>query len=155
VRYPKQTIEVRSPIDLPLKFDTQSLMNLRQFRYILIAFGEGLLIAILCLLFPKGQTSLLVLDATALSIAYLANVFGYPTLIKQEGADDAAGYGIAWLGTWLYTGFVLLAIILLYWLGAPLVWQIVVQATLLFLFLIAIYLAALVACHAGNIKKKK
>lgn len=126
----------------------------RLFRYVLIAFGECILIAIMFLLFPKEKTDLMILDTVVLSIAYLVNVFGYPTLIRQTVEDEAAGYGLAWSGTWLYSIAVLVAIILFYWIDLSFAWQVVIHCALLFLFLCGIYWAGMAAGHAGRLDRK-
>lgn len=126
----------------------------RLFRYALIVFGECILIAIMLLLFSKEERDLMILDTVVLSIAYLLNVFGYPTLIKQDGENETAGYGLAWTGTGLYSIAVLLTVVLCYWIGLSLAWQVVIHCALLFLFLSIFYFAGVAAKHAGSLEGK-
>lgn len=126
----------------------------RLFRYLLIALGEGILIAAIILLFPEGKTDLMILDICALSIAYLANVCGYPTLIRQDDENETAGYGVAWSSTWLYSAAVVIAVAVFYWMEAAFAWQVLAQCILLFFFLSGIYWARVVSKHAGKLEKK-
>lgn len=126
----------------------------RLFRYILIALGECILITAIILLFPEGKTDLMVLDICALSIAYLANVCGYPTLTRQDDENETAGYGLAWLSTWLYSAAVLIAVSVFYWMEVVFAWQMLAQCILLFFFLTGIYWARVASKHAGKLEKK-
>lgn len=127
----------------------------RTFRYFLIAFGECILIAVMLLLFSEEERELMILDTIVLSIAYLVNVLGYPVLLPQKGDDETASYGIAWVGTGLYCVAVVVAVILCYWMGVPLAWQIVVQCALFFFFLTGIYFAGVAAQHAGSLDSER
>lgn len=126
----------------------------RLFRYVLIALGEGILITTIILLFPEGKTDLMILDICALSIAYLANVFGYPMLIRQSDKNETAGYGLAWVSTWLYSAAVLIITIVCYWMETALTWQVLIQCILLFFFLTGIYWARVAGSHAGALERK-
>lgn len=126
----------------------------RLFKYLLIAFGECLLIAVLFLLFPEGETELFALNAIALSIAYLANTLGYPTFFRRPNTDDNAGYGIAWLGIWLYTAAVVVSAAIFFWFQVPLVWQVLAQCLWLLLFLTSAYLSGQVSRYAGSLERR-
>lgn len=126
----------------------------RLFRYVLIALGEGILITTIILLFPEGKNDLMILDICALSIAYLANVFGYPMLTRQGNENETAGYGLAWISTWLYSAAVLIVTVVCYWMETALTWQVLMQCILLFFFLTGIYWARVAGSHAGKLDKK-
>lgn len=126
----------------------------RLFRYVLIALGEAILITVIILLFPEGKTALMILDICALSIAYLANVCGYPTLTRQDDENETAGYGVAWLSTWLYSAAVVIGVAVFYWMETAFAWQVLAQCILLFFFLSGIYWARVAASHAGKLEKK-
>lgn len=126
----------------------------RLFRYVLIALGEGILITAIILLFTEGKTDLMILDMCALTIAYLANVFGYPMLTRQADENGTAGYGLAWVSTWFYSAAVLIVAVVCYWMETAFAWQVLLQCILLFFFLSGIYWARIAGSHAGTLEKK-
>ena len=126
----------------------------RYFRYALIALGECILIAMRYLLFSRGNSGVMVLNMVVLSLVYLVNTFGYPSLYKQDGENAMAGYGLAWMGTWIYSGAVLVGVILFYLLSLSIEWQIVLYSALSFFYLLAIYWGGVAAKHAGNLERK-
>ena len=66
------------------------------FKYILIILGECLLIAVLYVLFFQTSPELFALNTAALTCAYLANIFGYPSFTRHSDTEESesAGYGI-------------------------------------------------------------
>ena len=124
------------------------------FRYALIALGECILIAILYLLFSGGDPSVMVLNMVVLSIVYLVNAFGYPSLYRQEGDNEVAGYGISWMGTWLYSAAMLVGVVLFYLFSLAIEWQIVLYCALSFFYLLTVYWAGVAARHAGKLERK-
>lgn len=124
------------------------------FRYALIALGECILIAMLYLLFRNRNSDVMLLNMVMLSLVYFVNALGYPSLYKQTGENAMAGYGLAWMGTWLYSGAVLIGIILFNFLSLAVEWQIVLYSALSFFYLLAIYWAGIAAKHAGNLERK-
>lgn len=120
------------------------------FRYILIILGECLLIVVLYVLFFQTSPELFALNTAALTCAYLANIFGYPSFTRHS--DTEAGYGISWLGIWLYTAVVIISVAVFYWLNVPLIWQILAQCLWLLLLLTSIYFGGMASCHAGHLE---
>lgn len=124
------------------------------FKYILIILGECLLIAVLYVLFFQTSPELFALNTAALTCAYLANIFGYPSFTRHSDTEESesAGYGISWLGIWLYTAVVIISVAAFYWLNVPLIWQVMAQCLWLLLLLTSIYFGGMASRHAGHLE---
>lgn len=124
------------------------------FRWILIVLGEALLLAVLFLLFPKASLERTAVDAFFLSVAYLGNVLGYPSLSKRQSESAPASYGISWLGTWLYSGATLLFVIVSYHVGISMTATVIVYGFLLLLYLVFLYWGSMAASHASSLEAR-
>jgi len=120
-------------------------MNKKILSWLLLLFGEAIIIAAFILFRGEMPTNILVLNITVSSILYGLFFFTYriPWINTEEKSQKQIGsLGISWLATWIYALFAIGVIVVGYFLPElTFKIQLVIHCGLLFLLLMWLLLA--------------
>lgn len=126
-------------------------------RYVLILFGEVLLIAVLFFYFKEyTDEAWFRMDLLVLSFIYLANVLIQPALFVsgKRFSEQVTGYGVSWFFTGLYSFLGIAGVIAGYLLAWPVEWQCLYQLAFLLIYGIGIYWSRLAIEKFREVKQE-